>query len=118
MGEEYTKGYPFQASYMGSFSYDALFTALWAFHGADSFASVVERCVNLLGDADSTGAIAGMLGGAFFGFQNSFNSASTGIPKFLTKLDNSDNDGEIALRTLLLHAQSLKFSGETKITPK
>jgi ADP-ribosyl-[dinitrogen reductase] hydrolase len=53
----------------------SLEAALWAFHDADNFEEAVLRAVNLGDDADTTGAICGQLGGAFWG--------ETNIPKHL-----------------------------------
>jgi ADP-ribosylglycohydrolase len=41
--------------------------ALWAFHDATDFRQAVLRAVNLGDDADTTGAVAGQLAGAFWG---------------------------------------------------
>jgi ADP-ribosyl-[dinitrogen reductase] hydrolase len=45
----------------------SLEAALWAFHDASSFEEAVLRAVNLGDDADTTGAVAGQLAGAFWG---------------------------------------------------
>jgi ADP-ribosylglycohydrolase len=45
----------------------SLEAALWAFHDATDFRHAVLRAVNLGDDADTTGAVCGQLGGAFFG---------------------------------------------------
>jgi ADP-ribosyl-[dinitrogen reductase] hydrolase len=47
---------------------DTLEAALWAVYGADDFASAVLRAVNLGGDADTVGAVAGQLAGAWYGY--------------------------------------------------
>lgn len=41
--------------------------SLWAFHDAPDFRTAVLRAVNLGDDADTTGAVAGQLAGAFWG---------------------------------------------------
>ncbi len=46
---------------------DALAIALWSVYHTQSFDAVVERCVNLRGDADSTGSVTGQLAGALYG---------------------------------------------------
>lgn len=46
---------------------DTIQTAFHAFFSTDSFESCVVTTVNLGGDADTTGAIAGMLAGALYG---------------------------------------------------
>ena len=60
----------------------------------ESFDRAVEQCVNLLGDADSTGAIAGQISGAMYGYR------AIG-KRFRTDLHCWD-DGHIALRAALL----------------
>jgi ADP-ribosyl-[dinitrogen reductase] hydrolase len=45
----------------------SLEAALWAFAGADGFASAVLAAVNLGDDADTTGAVCGQLAGAYWG---------------------------------------------------
>jgi len=52
---------------------DSLEAALWAFHNSASFEEGALLAVNLGDDADTTGAIYGQLGGAFYGIE--------GIPK-------------------------------------
>lgn len=42
--------------------------ALWAFFTTDTFEDGLRRIVNLGRDADTTGAVFGMLGGAYYGF--------------------------------------------------
>jgi ADP-ribosylglycohydrolase len=44
----------------------SLEAALWAFHATDSFESGALAAVNLGDDADTTGAVFGQLGGAFY----------------------------------------------------
>jgi len=46
---------------------DCLEAALWAFHSATSFEEAVLKAVNLGHDADTTGAVAGQLAGAYWG---------------------------------------------------
>jgi ADP-ribosyl-[dinitrogen reductase] hydrolase len=62
-------GYPVSPGYFGSYCMDGLAMALWAFRGSASFADCIIRVVNLLGDCDTTGAIAGQLAGAFYGYR-------------------------------------------------
>ncbi len=55
-------------------------TVLHGFFTTDSFADCLVRVVNLGGDADTTGALAGMLAGARYGL--------AGLPReWLEKLD-------------------------------
>jgi len=61
-------GHPIIPAYFGSYCMDGLAMALWALWHADSFSSCIQRAVNLLGDADTIGAIAGQLAGAVYGW--------------------------------------------------
>ena len=44
----------------------SLEAAFWAFHDAKDFRHAVPRTVNLDDDADTTGAVCGPLGGAYW----------------------------------------------------
>merc|ERR1712039_359359 len=92
-GSEYN-GYPVSSGYFGSYALDGLALALWAVYHTDSFDAAVTKCVNLCGDADSHGSIAGQIAGALYGH--------TAInPQFKTWLNQWD-DHSFALRALLL----------------
>lgn len=58
--------YPGQCS---AFIVDTMQTVLHHYFGADSFAEIVVQTVNQGGDADTAGAIAGMLAGATYGLE-------------------------------------------------
>eukprot|EP00928_Gymnodinium_smaydae_P065524 TRINITY_DN48645_c0_g1_i1.p1 TRINITY_DN48645_c0_g1~~TRINITY_DN48645_c0_g1_i1.p1 ORF type:complete len:517 (-),score=55.22 TRINITY_DN48645_c0_g1_i1:146-1555(-) len=88
-------GYPVSAGYFGSYALDGLALALWAVYNSSSFDEAVTKSVNLLGDADSHGSIAGQLAGAIYGY-------SSIHPKFLEWLVAWD-DYEFAVRGALLH---------------
>lgn len=61
----------------------SLEAALWAFYHSSSFEECVLKAVNLGNDSDTTGAIAGQLAGALYGFN--------GIPQHLIDgLDKKD----------------------------
>mmetsp|Transcript_33600 Transcript_33600/g.88246 ORF Transcript_33600/g.88246 Transcript_33600/m.88246 type:complete len:551 (-) Transcript_33600:159-1811(-) len=60
-------GYPVSPGYYGAFSIDGLAVALFSVRSTKSFNAAVERCVNFLGDADSTGSMVGQLAGAIYG---------------------------------------------------
>lgn len=62
-------GYPISAGYFGSYCLDGLAMALWGVYHTTTFDQAVISVVNLLGDADSTGAVAGQLAGALYGYQ-------------------------------------------------
>jgi len=46
----------------------SLEAALWAFHTSESFEETVLKAVNLGDDSDTTGAVAGQLAGAYWGY--------------------------------------------------
>lgn len=94
-GAEYN-GYPVKAEYLGSFCLDGLAMALHSVYHTSSFMEAVSKCVNFLGDADTTGAICGQIAGAFYGYQ--------AIDDRLVQRLNQWDDGEIALRAALLHS--------------
>jgi ADP-ribosylglycohydrolase len=88
---------------------DALEAALWAVHGASTFRDACLRAVNLGDDADTTGAIAGQLAGAFWGTQG-----DAGIPaSWLNKLAHADRIIELANGLWLLAKSSGSHAGET-----
>jgi len=87
-------GYPVSAGYFGSYAPDAIAIALHAVVNSDSFDGAIERCVNCLGDADSTGAVCGQVAGAMYGW------SAIGAP--LRAALHEWDDAEIALRAALL----------------
>jgi len=89
-------GYPVDAGYFGSFCLDGLAMALWAVYHSTSFDDAIVRSINLCGDADSHGSIAGQLAGAIYGY-------STINPKFIGWLRQWD-DNDFAVRALLLRS--------------
>jgi ADP-ribosyl-[dinitrogen reductase] hydrolase len=93
-GEIYN-GYPVLAEYFGSYCLDGLAMALHAVYHSGSFGEAIERCVNFLGDADSTGAVAGQIAGAIYGYRSI-------DPRIIANLWRWD-DGEIALRGVILY---------------
>lgn len=88
-------GHPVSRGYFGAYSIDGLAVAMHSCYHTTSFSAAVERCVNFLGDADSTGAMVGQIAGAFYGIQ----SIDVRLVESLLEWDN----GEIALRAVLLH---------------
>jgi len=75
---------------------ESLEAALWAFTGADDFATAVLAAVNLGDDADTTGAVCGQLAGAYWG--------RSGIPDdFLDGLVRRDVVEEAARRLVQNH---------------
>merc|ERR1719449_520992 len=81
-GSKYN-GYPVSAGYFGSYSMDGLAMALWAVYNTKSFDEAITKSVNLLGDADSHGSIAGQLAGALYGYK-------TVNPQFIQWLNKWD----------------------------
>lgn len=96
-GEKYN-GYPNKKNYFGSFSLDGFALALCSVYHSTSFEDAITRAVNLLGDADTIGAIAGQIAGAIYGF--------SGIDqRYIEKLRDWDDD-EIACRASILYLMS------------
>ena len=93
-GREYN-GYPVSAGYFGAFSLDGLAMALHCVHATASFGECVAACVNLCGDADTTGAIAGQVAGAYYGF-------SAIDPEWVRRLRQWDGR-EVELRAVALY---------------
>lgn len=89
-------GYPCKAGYFGSYCVDGLAIALWSFYHTRTFSEAVVRCVNFLGDADTTASICGQLAGAFYGYS----SIDVRLLEVLEQWDNRD----IACRAALLYA--------------
>ena len=50
-------GHPVSAEYFGSYAVDGLAIALHCVASTGSLVGAIERCINFLGDADSTGAV-------------------------------------------------------------
>lgn len=91
-GEEYN-GHPVSRAYFGSYCMDGLAAALFAVASTSSFNTAIERAVNILGDADSIGAIAGQIAGAFYGYSDI-------DERYVSALRKWDR-GETACRALL-----------------
>lgn len=105
-GDTYN-GYPVSAGYFGAYSMDGLAIALHSFYHTSSFMAAIARCVNFLGDADSTGAICGQLAGAFYGV--------TAVDvRSIAELERWDG-GEIALRGALLFALGRELSAQPEM---
>ena len=69
--------------------------ALHSVYTTASFEAAVEKCVNFLGDADSTGSMAGQLAGSIYGYRSV-------DPRMVANLNRWD-DHHTALRALLLY---------------
>lgn len=101
-GHEYN-GYPVSSGYFGSYCMDGLAMALYALNTTTTFADCLVAIVNQLGDADSTGAIACQMAGAFYGYRSFRDDPLT--RKLLLDVQQWDPMGEIPMRALLLFAQ-------------
>lgn len=97
-------GFPVSGGYMGGYSMDGLAMAMHSFYHTTSFTAALTRCVNLLGDADSTGSICGQIAGAFYG-------VSAVDRRMVANLNRWDG-GEVALRGALLYALGARFPAD------
>ena len=104
-GQRYN-GYPVLPGYFGSYCMDGLAMALWALNGATSFENAIMRCVNLCGDADSTGAICGQIAGAFYGYNAML--VSPVAHNMIANIEQWDPLGEIKIRALMLNRLSMR----------
>ncbi|CAE7220709.1 unnamed protein product, partial [Symbiodinium sp. CCMP2456] len=102
-------GYPVSPNYVGAYSLDGLAIAMHSFYHTASFMEALTRCVNFLGDADSTGAICGQMAGAFYGL-------SAIDARLVSRLRRWDCD-EVALRGALLHVLGASASCRDLSTP-
>eukprot|EP01064_Diplonema_japonicum_P017629 TRINITY_DN2586_c3_g1_i1.p1 TRINITY_DN2586_c3_g1~~TRINITY_DN2586_c3_g1_i1.p1 ORF type:complete len:515 (+),score=76.24 TRINITY_DN2586_c3_g1_i1:50-1546(+) len=105
-------GYPVIPTYWGAYCMDGLSMALWALHHSSSFSDCIVRTVNLLGDADTTGAIAGQMAGAIYGWEGILSDDLGKV--FVEDLKRWDPYGEIGLRAALLY----NFKPEHALHPK
>jgi ADP-ribosylglycohydrolase len=99
-GPEYN-GYSVSAGYFGAYCMDGLSMALWGLYHSSSFSGCILKVVNLLGDADTTGAIAGQMAGAFHGFSSVVSDALGAA--MVRDMRRWDPVSEIPLRALLLY---------------
>jgi len=104
-GSEYN-GYPVSSGYFGSYSLDGLAMGIWAVYQTSSFDEAIAKSINLLGDADSHGSIAGQLAGALYGY-------SSIHPQFI-KWQNRWDEHEFAVRAVLLHDLGLQWASSSK----
>ena len=93
-------GYPVLPGYFGSFCMDGLAIALWSLYHTKTFDEAIERCVNVLGDADSTGSITGQIAGAFYGYNNISREFCNNLEKW--------DDGHAIIRGGLLYYMNNK----------
>lgn len=97
-GQTYN-GYPVLPGYFGSFCMDGLALSLWSVYHSASFDDAVAACVNCLGDADSTGAVAGQIAGALYG-------ATSIHPRFRAGVREWDDGDSVVRAALLFHLGS------------
>lgn len=89
------------STYFGSYCLDGLAMALWAVYNGTDFASTLRLAVNLLGDADTVGAIAGQMAGAIYGWTGIMADRMGEV--CLENVRQWDPHAEIGLRAALLY---------------
>lgn len=99
-------GYPVNADYWGSYCMDGLAMGLHCTYHSKCFGDAIEKCINLLGDADSTGSIGGQIAGAIYGFQSIINDKQQ---KFLFDQLLDWDDYDFAFKGLLLYKLGSTF---------
>ena len=105
-------GYPNTQGYFGSYCMDGLAMGLHSLYNSTSFGDAVQKAVNMLGDADSTGSIAGQLAGAWYGFTNVFYNYNQ--QQFLYKQLSKWDDHEFGLRAICLFKIGKQFAQKLK----
>eukprot|EP00756_Hemistasia_phaeocysticola_P039455 Hpha_TRINITY_DN16816_c1_g1::TRINITY_DN16816_c1_g1_i16::g.152019::m.152019 len=100
--EGHYNGYGVSASYFGSYCMDGLAMALWAFWNSRNFDDCLSLVVNLLGDADTTGAIACQMAGAFYGYKSIRDGHIAGVAVRAMR-QKWDPHAEIGLRAAMLY---------------
>lgn len=99
--ENHYNGHPVIPTYFGAYCMDGLAMAMWSlWHSAD-FSSCIQRAINLLGDADTVGAIAGQMAGALYGWPGL--KASPWSMCCIRDLSQTDPYCEVGLRGALLY---------------
>jgi len=83
-----------RATVFGANCLDGLAMALHAIATTTSYAGAIERCTNMLGAANSTGALCGQIAGAMYGYR--------AIQPELRSCLHQFDDGHAALRAALL----------------
>eukprot|EP01083_Nonionella_stella_P165367 549928_1 len=93
-------GYPVSAEYWGSYCMDGMAMAMHCVYHSECFADAIEKCVNLLGDADSTGSIGGQIAGAIYGYQSIVKDEQQ---RFLIENLNKWDNYDVGFRGVLLY---------------
>jgi len=101
-------GYPNTQGYFGSYCMDGLAMGLHSLYNSTSFGDAIKKAVNMLGDADSTGSIAGQLAGAWYGFKDVFYDNNG--QQFLFRQIAKWSDYEFGLRAILLYCIGGQFA--------
>eukprot|EP00759_Apiculatamorpha_spiralis_P008143 PhF_6_TR15086/c0_g1_i2/m.23732 len=96
-------GYDVDPGYFGSYCLDGLAMALWSLYHSSIYVECITKVINLLGDADTTGAIAGQMAGALYGYQ-SIRQDIVG-EKLIQNLRQWDQNNEMMLRAMLLYLE-------------
>lgn len=99
-------GYPVTADYFGSYSLDGLAMAMWSVYHTKSFDEAIERSINLLGDADSTGSICGQIAGALYGYSS--------IHSQFIQWQSRWDDHEFAVRAVMLYELGTQWAAARK----
>ncbi len=94
-------GYDNSATYFGSYCMDGLAIGLHSLYHSSSIGTAIEMAVNVLGDADSNGSIAGQMAGAFYGFNHSLSDCKS-EERFLVELCAKWGDWDFGVRGVLL----------------
>lgn len=100
-GKDLYNGHPTTPGYFGAYCMDGLAMALWALWNSNTFATALQKAVNLLGDADTVGAIVGQMAGALYGWQQIL--ADEWSNRCARNLMYWDKGAEIGLRAVLLY---------------
>eukprot|EP00300_Choanocystis_sp_HF-7_P002968 c12242_g1_i2.p1 GENE.c12242_g1_i2~~c12242_g1_i2.p1 ORF type:complete len:405 (+),score=66.64 c12242_g1_i2:85-1299(+) len=99
-------GYPVSSGYFGSYCIDGLAMALHSIYHTTNFDDAVLKCVNMRGDADTTGAICGQIAGAMYGYSR----ISDAMKRPIEQWDHLS----IPLRAILLYRRGeLLAEGDT-----
>jgi len=105
-------GYPVFPGYFGAYCMDGMAMALWALRHSTSFVECALKVTNLLGDCDTTGAIACQVAGAFYGYRSIAASGPMG-QTFVRNLRQWDPMHEVELRALILFDDGARASAPT-----
>ncbi|CAE7856944.1 tri1, partial [Symbiodinium microadriaticum] len=111
-GVDLYNGHPTIATYFGAYCMDGLAMALWALWSSNSYSSAVRAGVNLLGDADTVGAIVGQMAGALYGWKQIKSEAFS--ERCVRNLKYWDKCAEIGLRAALLYHLGPRPRGSLK----